>query len=66
MLNPTSALLKTLYLRHEYEIFKLAGKIIVYSKIYTKPINTHRLGTFCERGGSHNYSLGYKTLEENS
>jgi hypothetical protein len=34
-LNLTSASLKTLYLRYENEVFKLAGKIVVYSKIYT-------------------------------
>jgi len=40
MLNSTSASMKTLYLRYEYEVFKLAGKIVVYSKICTKQINT--------------------------
>lgn len=37
MLNSTSTIMKTLDLRYEYEVVKLGGKIVVYSKIYTKP-----------------------------
>ena len=56
MLNSTSASMKTLYLRYEYEVFKLAGKIVVYSKICTKQINTLWLVILCETVESQNYS----------